>query len=62
MAADEQLKRPLVAVRDELFQQFGISDLGFFALARDASEVADDTHKLTGRHDSSPYRERPVPN
>jgi hypothetical protein len=43
MAADQQLKCPLVAVRDESFQQFGISGLGSFMLARNAAEVADDT-------------------
>jgi hypothetical protein len=50
VAADEQVERPIVAVRDESFQQFGIPDRDTFVLARDVAEVADDALELTGRH------------
>jgi hypothetical protein len=54
VAANEQLECLIVAVRDESFEQFGIPDLGAFALAGDLAEVADDTLKLTGRHGIPP--------
>jgi hypothetical protein len=54
VAADEELERPFVAVRDELFQQLSIADVGAFAPARDRAEVTDHALKLTGRHGISP--------
>jgi hypothetical protein len=50
VAADEQLERPIVAVCDESFQQFGIPDQGIFVLACDLAKVADNALELTGRH------------
>src|SRR5262249_30996757 len=61
VAAEELLERPLVAARDEAFQQLGVGDLTSLVRAREVAEVTDGALKLTRRHGSPRCGERPVP-